>query len=217
MKLRHLFFALSLVFTIIASGCQMQLTKDGASESKPPESAEKSDQKDSKQTPKSTVHPVDKVSEPVTVTRVVDGDTVVVTGADGKEEKVRLLLIDTPESVHPEKEPQFFGKDASEYTKSRLEGASALLEKGKPEKDKYGRTLGYIWLKNGANRVSFNEMIVRDGYARVAYVFEPNTKYLDELRKAESEAKEKKLNIWRIDGYVTDDGFDQSAIKNRKK
>lgn len=146
----------------------------------------------------------------VVISRVIDGDTVLVINNEGKEERVRLLLIDTPESVHPDKPSEKFGKEASDYAKKVLrQGMKVKLERGDPSKDKYGRTLGYIFV----NGVNFNELMVKKGYARVAYVFEPNTKYLDELLKAQEYAKSKKLKIWSIDGYVTENGFDMSVIQ----
>src|SRR5699024_8528862 len=69
------------------------------------------------------------------VVRVVDGDTVIVQTEDGEEERVRLLLIDTPESVHPTEPEQLFGKESSEYAKEILrEGDVVELEVGNPER-----------------------------------------------------------------------------------
>lgn len=146
----------------------------------------------------------------VIITRVIDGDTVYVLNNKGKEEKVRLLLIDTPETSHPDKPAQLFGEEAKEYAKRYLRpGTKAVLEKGVQDTDKYGRTLGYLFVDG----VNFNKHMVEKGYARVAYVYEPNTKYLDEFLEAEKRAREKKLNIWSIDGYVTERGFDMSVVE----
>ncbi|RKJ31146.1 thermonuclease [Butyricicoccus sp. 1XD8-22] len=146
----------------------------------------------------------------VIIGRVVDGDTIIVINSDGKEERVRMLLIDTPESVHPTEPEQKFGKEASDFAKEYLkQGQKVVLERGNPEKDKYGRTLGYVFVDG----VNFNMLMLEKGYARVAYVYEPNTKYLNEFKQAEKRAKEKKLNIWSISGYVTDRGFDMSVVR----
>lgn len=143
------------------------------------------------------------------ISRVVDGDTVLVITDEGKEERVRLLLIDTPESVHPSKPEELYGKEASDYAKEYLkQGQKITLERGNPERDRYDRLLGYIWVDD----VNFNQHMIEKGYARVAYVYEPNTRYLDEFKRAEKLAKEKGLKIWSIDGYVTDKGFDMSVI-----
>lgn len=154
------------------------------------------------------------IAEKVTIERVVDGDTVEVVTDDGSKETVRLLLIDTPETVHPDKHPQPYGMMASDIAKMYLvKGDEVWLERGNPDKDKYDRTLGYIWFYDVGNPepINFNHMMIEEGLARVAYVYEPNTKYLDDFKQAESKAKEKQLNIWSIEGYVTDDGFDDSV------
>lgn len=143
------------------------------------------------------------------IVRVIDGDTVVVKTDKGEEERIRLLLIDTPESVHPTEPEQLFGKESSDYAKEVLrEGDIVKLELGNPERDHYERLLAYIWIDD----INFNQLMIEKGYARVGYVYEPNTKYLKEFEEAEIKAKNKKENIWSIDGYVKDDGFDMSVI-----
>lgn len=150
--------------------------------------------------------------EQVEIVRVVDGDTVVVKFNDGTTEKVRMLLVDTPESVHPTKGSQPFGKEASDYTKKMLaEGKKVTLEIGNPERDKYNRLLGYIWV-DGMN---FNKKLIEEGYARVAYVEPPNTKYSDEFHEAQEQAKKQKLRIWSIPGYVTDRGFSENSSSQK--
>lgn len=150
----------------------------------------------------------------VLVERIVDGDTLIVKYFENsikKEERIRLLLIDTPESVHPSNKVEKFGPESSEFAKEILkEGRRVTLEIGSPERDHYNRMLGYIWV-DGKN---FNEIMIEKGYARVAYVYPPNTKYLEEFREAEKVAKKNKLGIWSIPGYVTDKGFDMSVIKD---
>ena len=150
------------------------------------------------------------VGEEATIKRVVDGDTVIITTKEGIEERIRLLLIDTPESVHPNGEVEKFGPEASDYAKDYLKkGTKITLERGNPERDKYDRILGYIWVDG----INFNQHMIEEGYARVAYVFEPNTKYIDEFREAEKQAESKKKNIWSIKDYVTDRGFDMSVVE----
>src|SRR5699024_4548331 len=98
-----------------------------------------------------------------------------------------------------EKKEQPYGKESSNFAKKTLkEGKKAQLEKGSPERDKYGRLLGYIWIDN----INFNQLMIEKGYARIAYVYEPNTKYLNEFEKVEKQAKDNKVNIWSINGYV---------------
>ncbi|MEB6549286.1 thermonuclease family protein [Heyndrickxia sporothermodurans] len=150
------------------------------------------------------------------IVRAVDGDTVIVRFSEGdlkgKEERIRLLLIDTPESVHPSKEPEWLGKESSDYAKQYLkEGQKVTVEIGNPERDRYDRLLGYIWVDG----VNFNQHMIEKGYARVAYVYPPNTKYLEEFEKAEEKAKKKKVGIWGVSGYVTEKGFDMSVIQSK--
>lgn len=143
------------------------------------------------------------------VIRVIDGDTIIVKTDEGVEERVRLLLIDTPESVHPTEPEQLFGKESSDYAKEIIkEGDVVTLEVGNPERDHYDRLLAYVWIDD----VNLNQLMIENGYARVGYIYEPNTKYLKEFEKAEINAKNKKEKIWSIDGYVTEDGFDMSVV-----
>lgn len=143
------------------------------------------------------------------IVEIIDGDTFVVKTYDDAIEKVRLLLIDTPESVHPKEEKQLFSEEVLEYIESIVQkGDKITLELGEKERDKYDRLLAYVWVNN----INLNKQLVEKGYARVAYVEEPNTKYLEEFIQAENVAKENKCNIWSIDGYVTDSGFDMSVI-----
>lgn len=141
----------------------------------------------------------DVAEEEVTISRVVDGDTVKVEMADGQEETVRLLLVDTPESVHPNKPKQPYGEEASQYAKVKLsEGKKVKLEYDGPKRGNYDRLLAYIWV-DGDN---FNQELLEKGYARYAYEYDPSYKYQDEFKAAENEAKEADKRIWSIDGFV---------------
>ena len=141
---------------------------------------------------------------PADFVRHVDGDTTVLR-IDGKERKVRFLLIDTPETVKPNTKVQPFGLAASNRTKELLSTTSEITfeyDQGN-KKDRYGRALGYIFVDG----TLLQKTLVREGLARVAYVKEPNTKYLSELEQAQEQAKSESLRIWSIPGYVTDKGF----------
>lgn len=79
------------------------------------------------------------------VTRAIDGDTIEVTlKGETESQTVRLIGIDTPETVHPNKEIEPYGKEASDFTKSKLEGKTVNLELDTQETDKYGRLLAYV-------------------------------------------------------------------------
>ena len=141
---------------------------------------------------------------PADFVRHVDGDTTVLK-IEGKEQKVRFLLIDTPETVKPNTKVQPFGLEASKRTKELLSTAAEITfeyDQG-DKKDRYGRALGYIFVDG----TLLQKTLVREGLARVAYVKEPNTKYLLELEEAQEKAKNESLGIWSIPGYVTERGY----------
>ena len=108
-----------------------------------------------------------------TVVRVVDGDTILVRGPGGRTEDVRLIGIDTPETVDPRRPVGCFGPEASAYAKHLLGGRHVLLRYDRELHDRYGRFLAYIWLP-GRSGLFVNARVVELGYAR-AYPFPPNT------------------------------------------
>ncbi len=134
------------------------------------------------------------------VTRVVDGDTIIVTLDSGIEERVRLLLIDTPETVHPTKPVEPFGPEASDFTKEVLSNKTVHLEFDLGQRDKYGRLLAYVWIEGKM----LNEMLLENGLARVV-VFQSNVKYVEDFRRLEQAAKEKGIGIWSIENYTKED------------
>lgn len=147
---------------------------------------------------------------PVEIVRIVDGDTLIVEFNNGVEERVRLLLVDTPESVHPNKPVEPLGIEASEFAKESMPpGETVYLEMDKDERDRYDRLLAYVWIDD----VLFNEELIENGFARVAYVYPPNTRHVDRFYDAEDRAKQKKAGIWNIEGYVTDEGFNPDIVE----
>ncbi|MFB1080992.1 thermonuclease family protein [Jeotgalibacillus sp. JSM ZJ347] len=139
------------------------------------------------------------------VTYVVDGDTLDVKLEDGTVERIRLLLIDTPETKHPTVGVEPFGPEASAFT-SQLEGEFVELELDVAERDRYGRMLAYVW----HDGEMFNEMLLEQGLARVA-VYPPNTKYVDEFRAIENEAKNAEQGIWSVENYQNEMQNDKPA------
>lgn len=125
------------------------------------------------------------------VVRVIDGDTAIIN-IDGKDQRVRFLLVDSPESVHPNKEPEPFGKEASDFVKELLEGKEVILEFDVGKKDRYDRYLAHLYTTDGT---WVNKELVERGLAKVVY-FEPNKKYYEELKDVEIQAKNKKVGIW---------------------
>lgn len=160
--------------------------------------ADKSDSKDKKEL-------VD-----VTLDRAVDGDTIKVK-YKGNVDTVRYLLVDTPESKKPDSCVQPYGEDASKRNKELVSDGKLQMEFDKGDhRDKYGRLLAYVYVDGK----SVQETLLKEGLARVAYVYEPNTKYIDQFKKDEQEAKSDKLSIWSKNGYVTDKGFN-GCIKQK--
>jgi micrococcal nuclease len=123
-------------------------------------------------------------------TRVIDGDTIVVT-IGGQEEKVRLIGVDTPETVHPRKPVEYFGKEASEFTRRMVEGKGIRLEYDWQTRDKYRRLLAYVYIEDGT---FLNAEIIKQGYG-FAYTRYP-FKHLDDFRQYEKEAREHNRGLW---------------------
>lgn len=122
-----------------------------------------------------------------TCVRVVDGDTVILDGG----ERVRLIGVDTPE-LHRQGTPvQYFARQASAFTRGLVQGRRVKLDHDREPRDKYGRTLGYLWLENGT---FVNHEIIRRGYG-FAYTRHP-FRYLDEFRLAERAAREEGAGLW---------------------
>ncbi|HOQ10424.1 MAG: thermonuclease family protein [Syntrophomonadaceae bacterium] len=127
------------------------------------------------------------------VVRVVDGDTIEVS-LNGTTEKVRLIGVDTPETVHPTIGVEPYGKEASNFTKEKLTDQTVKLEFDVEERDRYGRLLAYVWL----DEELFNEVLLKEGYAQLA-TYPPNVKYVERFKAAQKEAREAGRGLW---GYV---------------
>lgn len=139
------------------------------------------------------------VVEAVELVRVVDGDTVIVDTATARNIKVRLIGVNSPESVSPdESQNTAEGRAASEFTKSKLKvGNTYYLEYDKDREDDYGRTLAYLWLVDCSKKEineqfvrenMFNAILLKSGYARTMKIA-PNTKYADVFTKIEKETR----------------------------
>lgn len=124
------------------------------------------------------------------VTGVTDGDTIEVAFR-GRTLRVRLIGIDTPESVAPGEPVQCYAMAASRFTESELNGQRVRLEFDVEHIDRYGRTLAYVWLGGEM----FNETLVREGYAFVT-TYPPNVKYEDVFLEAQREARAHGRGVW---------------------
>ena len=134
--------------------------------------------------------------ETVTFSRCMDGDTFKAILHD-KEVTIRMLAIDTPESVKPDTIPEYYGKEASEYTCNRLTNAKKIELEYDPKsdkKDKYDRVLAWVFVDNKL----LEEELVSQGYAEVAYLYS-DYKYSNELKIKQELASAKGLGIWNTE------------------
>lgn len=128
------------------------------------------------------------------VVRIVDGDTFEIEGG----QKVRLIGIDTPETVAPNKPVACFGQEASNKTKEIIMGQEVKLEKDISETDKYGRLLRYVYVANPeatSESVFVNDFLVKSGYAQVS-TYPPDVKYQNLFLESQRYAKENNLGLW---------------------
>jgi micrococcal nuclease len=121
------------------------------------------------------------------VKRVIDGDTLLLING----ERVRLIGVDTPETKHPQKPVQYFGREAYLFTKQMVDGKEARFEFERQKRDRYGRLLAYVYLLDGT---FLNAEIIKQGYG-FAYTRFP-FKYMEEFRRYEREAKENRRGLW---------------------
>lgn len=126
------------------------------------------------------------------VTKVIDGDTIVVNG----KTTVRFVGMDTPETVDPRRPVGCFGKEASNETKNLLTSKEVILQKDVSETDKYKRLLRYVFLPLENGQLLFvNDYLVRAGFAKV-YTYPPDVKFDEQFRQAEREAREGNRGLW---------------------
>lgn len=130
------------------------------------------------------------------ISRIIDGDTV--ETEDGN--KIRYIGIDTPETKHPVKKVQCFGKEAALKNKELVEGRYVRLEKDVSETDRYGRLLRYVRVfdspEASGEGMFVNEYLVRQGYAYAA-TFPPDVKYAEVFKNAQDEARESQRGLWK--------------------
>lgn len=127
------------------------------------------------------------------VTKVVDGDTIDVD-IDGKISRLRLIGIDTPETVDPRKAVQCYGIEASNKAKETLLNKKVKLvsDPSQDDKDKYGRLLRFVYRDDG---FFYNKWIIENGYAH-EYTYVVPYKFQAEFKQAENYARENKLGLW---------------------
>jgi micrococcal nuclease len=131
------------------------------------------------------------VNVPYRVVDVIDGDTIVVRRTGGRDETIRLLGIDTPETHHPTKPVGCYGPEASAFTSRRLFGQVVTLEDDVERHDIYGRRLAYVYLHGER----FNDVLLRRGYARLL-VIEPNRAHARTMLDEELDAEQHARGLW---------------------
>lgn len=141
------------------------------------------------------------------VVKVIDGDTIAVK-INGVNEVLRLIGINTPETVDPREPVECFGQEASNKAKELLNGERVGLENdsAQGERDKYDRLLRYVFLEDGTN---FNKLMISEGYA-YEYAYSVPCKYQNEFKQAEQFARENKRGFW-ADGACDNYNPEKSA------
>ena len=142
------------------------------------------------------------------IKRVVDGDTAIIyfltdDGTRYKEERIRFIGVNTPETVDPNRPVEYYGKEASDFTKKELKDKIIWVLTDAGVRDKYDRLLGYIWLDEPQNLNSekevrakmFNAKLLLDGYAQTMTI-QPNVRYSSMFVKFQREAREAKRGLW---------------------
>jgi endonuclease YncB( thermonuclease family) len=127
----------------------------------------------------------------VKVQRVVDGDTFVAV-VGGRRERVRVIGVDTPESVDPNRPDEPYGEEASDFAKHYLDGETVRLAGDAEPRDRYGRMLAYVWLRDGT---FWNALLVAEGYAQQLTI-PPNVTYAPLFRRLVAEARRNDRGLW---------------------
>jgi micrococcal nuclease len=127
-----------------------------------------------------------------TVTRVVDGDTVHAR-VGGRDETIRYIGLDTPETVKPNTPVQCFGKAASAANRRLVDGQRVRLRLDAEPRDRYGRLLAYVYRRRDGLFV--NAALVRDGFATILTI-PPNVSHAGDLRGLERRARARRRGLW---------------------
>lgn len=133
----------------------------------------------------------------VPVLRVVDGDTLHVL-LQGRDTTVRLIGMNTPETVKPNSPVECFGPQASQYAKQLLDGATVTLEfdDSQGRQDRYGRTLAYVWKERPDGDLLVNLDEVERGYARQRQYGPNPAAWQPEFIAAQERARSQGRGLW---------------------
>ncbi len=130
------------------------------------------------------------------VQRVSDGDTFVAT-VRGRRERVRVIGVDTPESVDPNRPDEPFGEEASNFAKHYLDGETVRLAGDVEPRDRYGRLLAYVWLRDGT---FWNALLAAEGYAQQLTI-PPNVTYASLFGRLVRQAREHDRGLWAEENH----------------
>lgn len=138
------------------------------------------------------------------VVRIIDGDTIEIE-EEHKVVKVRLIGVDTPETAHPMKSVEQYGKEASRFTTNLLRGESVYLEYDQQKTDRYGRTLAYVF--RAPDGLFVNLEIIRQGYGHAYTKYPFKAEYMELFRYYGGQAREAQRGLWAagegVDGKET--------------
>lgn len=139
-----------------------------------------------------------RAEERCRVDRIVDGDTIIVI-SDGERVRVRMIGVNTPETVKRGTTPEPYGKEASNYTANRIAafGNIVTLRSDGDPVDKFGRRLALVYLGRDGTEL-LNEELIRHGLGKAEPQYRYSDLMKDKFRNAESEAKAEKIGIWSL-------------------
>ncbi|MCR5195741.1 MAG: thermonuclease family protein [Pseudobutyrivibrio sp.] len=160
--------------------------------------------------PSEESHNEESKLDAVTFIRCVDGDTIIVDDGSGNKKRVRMIGIDTPESVaHEEERNNEYGVMSSEYTKELLSNVNTLyLEYDIDDDDRYDRRLAYVWLEDvkdtfdedNIRKSMVNALIIQNGYG-IAKKYEPTVAHDDFFHELMEEARSNSTGLWQYQGF----------------
>lgn len=147
----------------------------------------------------------------VTIERVIDGDSAVISSFGGHQhQRLRVLSLDCPEDTTKK---QWLGNVATKRAKQLIEGKQVKIElsaKSNPY-DKYRRLLAYVWIDNDT---MLEDILLEEGLAQIRYLYAPDLKYKARFMEEQNYAKSKKIGVWKVTKYATQaDGFNMEALK----
>jgi micrococcal nuclease len=183
---------LVLLLVVLLAGCDGYLGGGGGQAGKAPAELATSDaERASWPAP-----PKDAVA--AKVQRVVDGDTFVAM-VRSQRERVRVIGVDTPESVDPNRPDEPFGEEASDFAKHYLDGETVRLAGDAEPRDRYGRMLAYVWLRDGT---FWNALLAAEGYAQQLTI-PPNVTYAGLFRRLVGEARRNDRGLWAKENHTS--------------